>query len=408
MHRAPAPVLTEDLFAPGVLDDPYPLYERLRAEGPVHLLPALGLHLVVRHAQVLEALDDPATYSSNLVGLLYAGEDGVALLDTGGPDSGTDVLATADPPAHTAHRRIVRSTFSRRAVGELRADIEEIVEPRVRALVEAGGGDWMGSVAIPLPVLLIGRILGLPDGDADRLTAWSDAGVELLSGLADGDRMGELAVEIFGFMAYLREHLERARRESTGSLTDLVADAWADGVLSADEATSMLLQLVTAGSESTASLIGSATRLLAQDAGLQGRVRADDGLIEALVEEAVRLESPFRGHFRVTTRDTELGGVHLPEGARLMLLWGAANRDATAFGDPGSLNLDRPAARSHTSFGRGIHFCVGAHLARLEATIALRTLLAATDHVAVARDGEPAYVPSMFVRRLATLPLAVS
>ncbi|WTW93908.1 cytochrome P450 [Streptomycetaceae bacterium NBC_01309] len=406
MHRAP--VLTEDFFASSVLDDPYPLYERLRDQGPVHLLPALGLHLVVRHAQVLEALDDPATYSSNLVGLLYAGEDGVALLDTGGPDSGTDVLATADPPAHTAHRRIVQGTFSRRAVGDLRTEIEGIVAPRVRALVAAGGGDWMASVATPLPVLMIGRILGMPDDDAERLTAWSDAGVELLSGLADGDRMGELAAEIFGFMAYLREHLERARREPTGSLTDQVAQAWADGVLSGDEATSMLLQLVTAGSESTTSLIGSATRLLAEDPELQERIRADDALVDTLVEEAVRLESPFRGHFRVTTRDAELGGVHLPEGSRLMLLWGAANRDASAFPAPGDLDLARPAARSHSSFGRGIHFCIGAHLARLEATVAVRALLAATDRIALASDAEPAYVPSMFVRRLAVLPLLVS
>ncbi|MGW1996274.1 cytochrome P450 [Embleya sp. NPDC001921] len=148
--------------------------------------------------------------------------------------------------------------------------------------------------------------------------------------------------------------------------------------------------------------------MLAADARLQERVRADDALVAALVEEAVRLESPFRGHFRVTTRATELGGVHLPEGARLMLLWGAANRDAAAFPRPDTLDLDRPAAKAHTSFGRGIHFCVGAHLARLETTVALRALPAATDHIAPAPDSEPTYVPSTFVRRLAHLPLTLT
>lgn len=395
----------DDLFAPGALDDPYPLYERLRAAGPVHFVPRLGLHLVVRHAQVVEALDDPTTYSSNLVGLLYAGDDGVALLDTGGAGSGSDVLATADPPAHTAQRRLVQGTLSRRTVGGLRDDIAAIAGPRVASLAAAGGGDWMSAVATPLPVLMIGRLLGLPEEDVPRLTAWSDAGVELLSGLADGDRMAELAVEIFGFMTYLRERLEEARSTPTGSLTGFVAAAWTDGLLSADEATSMLLQLVTAGSESTTSLIGSAVRMVAADPDTQRRLRADAGLIDALVEEAVRLESPFRGHFRVTTRETTLGGVQLPAGARLMLLWGAANRDDTVFPHPDTLDLARPAPKSHLSFGRGIHFCVGAHLARLEATVAIRTLLDATSWIALPEPDGPAYVPSMFVRRLARLPL---
>lgn len=406
MHGAP--VMAEDLFAPGVLDDPYPLYERLRAHGPVHYMPQLGLHLVVRHAQVLQALDDPGTFSSNLAGILYAGEDGVALMDTGGADSGTEVLAIADPPAHATHRRIVQQTFSRGAVGDLRSDIDAILTPRVSALAAAGGGDWMAAVATPLPVLMIGRILGLPDTDADRLAAWSDAGVELLGGLADADRMAELAVEVFAFLTYLRDHLERAGHTPTGSLTDLLAAARTDGRLTADEATSMLLQLVTAGSESTTSLIGSATLILATDADLQERVRHDDALVDALVEEAVRLESPFRGHFRVATRDTELGGVHLPKGSRLMLLWGAANRDSAAFDEPDALNLTRPAPKGHTSFGRGIHYCIGAHLARLEAGLALRALLAATSHVALAPEAEPAYVPSMLVRRLTALPLTAT
>lgn len=301
----------------------------------------------------------------------------------------------------------MQGTFSRGAVRALEADVDEILAPRLRALVDAGGGDWIRAVATPLPVLMIGRVLGLPEDDADRLTGWSDSGVELLSGLAGADRMTELAADIFAFMGYLREHLESARHTPTGSLTDLVATAWRDGALSADEATSMLLQLVTAGSESTTSLIGSATRLLAADPALQSRVRADPGLIASLVEEAIRLESPFRGHFRVTTRATELGGVHLPAGARLTLVWGAANRDDDAFDRADTLDLERPAAKAHMAFGRGIHFCVGAHLARMEAAREIRALVDATENVALA-EGEPAYVPSMFVRRLARLPLVLS
>ncbi|MGV9316869.1 cytochrome P450 [Streptomyces sp. NPDC003691] len=404
-----APVTAEDLFSPAALDDPYPLYERLRATGPVHFVPSLGLHLVVRHAEVLAALDDPATYSSNLVGLLYAGEDGVSLLETGGPDGGTaDVLATADPPAHTGHRGIVRRAFGSGPVEGLREAVSALVEPRVAALVAAGGGDWMAGLATPLPTLVIGRILGLPDADADRLTAWSDAGVELLGGLAGPARTGELALEVIAFTGYLRERLDAAAAEPAGGLVDEIAAARADGRLSGDEAASLLLQLVTAGSESTTGLLGGAARLLAADPGLQDRVRAEPALLAAVVEEALRLESPFRGHFRVTTRTAELGGVRLPAGARLMLLWGAANRDPAAFDEPDRPDPGRTAVRAHTAFGRGIHFCLGARLARLEAGIALGALLDATGHIALPPGDRPSYVPSMFVRRLSRLPLALT
>ncbi|QDY75540.1 cytochrome P450 [Streptomyces qinzhouensis] len=406
---AHAPVLADDLFAPAALDDPYPLYERLRAAGPVHFLPALGLHLVVRHAEVLAALDDPATYSSHLVGLLYAGEDGVSLLAAGGPDGGgADVLATADPPAHTGHRRIVQQGFGRGRVAELRADVERLVAPRVAALVAAGGGDWMAGLATPLPVLVISRILGLPDADAGRLTAWSDAAVELLGGLAGPERTGGLALEIVAFTEYLHGRLDAAGRVPAGGLVDEIAAARADGRLSRDEAAGLLLQLVTAGSESTTSLLGSAVRMLAADPALQDRVRTEPALLEAVIEEALRLESPFRGHFRVTTRDAELGGVHLPEGARLMLLWGAANRDPGAFEGPDLLDPGRSAVRSHTAFGRGLHFCLGAHLARLEAMAALSALLDATVRIALPSGDRPSYVPSMFVRRLDRLPLLLT
>ncbi|MFE0424326.1 cytochrome P450, partial [Streptomyces sp. NPDC058953] len=375
---------------------------------PVQYLPGLGLHLVVRHAEVLDALDDPATYSSNLLGLLYTGEDGVSLLAAGSGSGSADVLATADPPAHTGHRRIVRGAFARGRVDALRETVAELVEPRVDSLVAAGGGDWMAGVAGPLPTLMISRILGLPEADADRLTAWSDAGVELLGGLAGPDRTGELAAEILAFTAYLRERLEEARHHPCGGLVDEVAEAWSGGLLDGDEAASMLLQLVTAGAESTTSLIGATARLLAADPALQRRIRDDAGLLPALVEEALRLESPFRGHFRVTTREAELGGVRLPEGARLMLLWGAANRDPAAFGTPDRLDLARPAARGHTAFGRGIHFCVGAHLARLEAVVALRALLDATGDIALRPGDRPSYVPSLFVRRPARLELVMT
>lgn len=392
-----APVASEDLFSPEALTDPYPRYERLRERGPVHLLPELGLHLVVRHEQVLQALDDPDVYSSNLVGLLVVEPNGPRVLDTTG--AAVDVLATVDPPRHSRQRAAVQPTFARSRVAELTGYIRDLLRPRVEAMVERGGGDWMAEVAAPLPVLVISRILGLPESDAEQITGWSDAAVELLSGLADAERMLRLSVEMLEFMRYLDARLTAAAARPCGGLLDALAR---DRELSQDERVQMALQLVTAGSESTTSLIGSAARMLADDPALADRLRESPDLIEPFVEETLRLESPFRGHFRVTTRDTELGGVHLPAGSRLMLLWGAVNRDPAAFASADTLDLDRPAIKSHTAFGRGIHFCIGAHLARLEAQLAVRALL---EHSPIRPPAPAEYVPSLFVRRLARLEL---
>ncbi|MFA1544252.1 cytochrome P450 [Actinomadura monticuli] len=393
-----APLITEDLFSPEALADPYPAYTRLRERGPVHLLPQLGLHLVVRHAQVLQALDDPATFSSNLAGLLTAGTAGPELMDMRG--AAVDVLATADPPVHTPQRAAVAPVFGRRNIAELTGRIQDLLLPRITALAEGGGGDWMARVAAPVPVLTISAILGLPESDAERITAWSDTAIELLSGLAGPDRLAQITIEILDFMRYLDQQLTAAAAHPRGGFLDALA---ADEALTRDEQVAMALQLVTAGSESTASLIGATAHALANDPALADRLREDPDQIAEFVEETLRLESPFRGHFRVTTRDTALGGVDLPAGSRLMLLWGAANRDPHVYPRPGALDLSRPAIRSHAAFGRGIHFCIGAHLARLETVLAVQTLLAQGPFHLTAPTQ---HVPSLMTRRLARLDLA--
>lgn len=402
-----APVVTEDLFSAAGLEDPYPVYERLRAAGSVHLLAEQELHLVLGQREVRQVLDDPATFSSNLAGVLQHQDGDVGFIDTAAAGA-VDVLATADPPVHTAQRRVLQKPFSRARIRALTDEVDVLLSPRIAELVSDRGGDWMAGVATPLPVLMIGRVLGLPAHDADRLTAWSDAAIELLSGLAPADRLADVGGRIAEFMDYLRGQLHDARRRPSGGLLDDIAAAADAGQLSEQEAVVVLVQLVTAGTESTTSLIGSAARLLATDSALQDRLRHAPALIDSFVEEALRLESPFRGHFRITTRSAELGGVSLPQGAKLMLLWGAANRDADPFPDPASLDLERPGLKSHAGFGRGIHFCLGAHLARLEATRAITGLLAGTDRVDLAPGSEPRHLPSMFVRRLARLLLAVT
>jgi cytochrome P450 len=386
-----------------VLASPYQAFDRMRAAGSVHADPALGLFFVIDHDAIREVLDNPDVYSSHLVAVLQRGEAKVRLPDSVVPD-GTDVLAIADPPAHSVHRKLVQPTFGKREVQGLREAIDREVAGRVEALVAQGGGDWMSMVASPVPVRVISGILGLPEEDADRLVRWSDMGVELLGGLADDDRLAVIYQALAEFMVYIVDHMADA---PTGLLVT-VRNAVETGQLTRDEATSMVLQLVAAGTESTTSLLGSAVRILAAGAELQSRVRRDPSLIDDLVEETLRLESPFRGHFRVATRDTTLAGTPIPAGGRLMLLWGAANRDPEQFDEPELFDLSRPSIKGHLGFGRGIHFCLGAHLARLEAQRAIGCLLERTAHVELAPEHEDRYHPSLLIRRLEKVLISVT
>ncbi|WP_438823350.1 cytochrome P450 [Nocardia cyriacigeorgica] len=168
----------------------------------------------------------------------------------------------------------------------------------------------------------------------------------------------------------------------------------------------ILVQLVGAGGESTAGLIANAARILAEHPGIQDRLRADTAAIPAFLEEVARVESPFRGHHRHITRETTLGGVTLPTGGHLLLMWGAANRDPGTFTDPDIVDVDR-SGRTTLAFGKGAHFCIGAALARMEALAAITTLLERTTGFGLVDDAPPRWVLSLMVRRLASLPLWV-
>jgi cytochrome P450 family 144 len=395
------------LFSADGLENPYPVYDRLRAEAPVSELPGTGMWLVTRHADVLDALSRPEDFSSHLAALLYLGGDGDAsLVDAGGGEGGAvDVLATTDPPEHTAHRKLVSTAFTNRKMADLEPSVREFVESRLAPALARGRLDWIDQVALPLPITVVAGVLGLPVDDTGRLQFWSDRGIELLSGFATPERLLACSRDIADFMAYLVARIAEATDSPADTVVATLGHAARDGSLTELEAASLLLQLVSAGSDSTSSLVGSSARLLAEHPDLQDSLRANPAAIPAFVEEAVRLESPFRGHFRVTARDTELGGVELAAGTRLMLLWGAANRDAAVFDRPEEIDLDRASHERHVGFGLGIHFCVGAPLARLETRVALEVLLARTRTFRPAEDAPPRHVPSLFVRRLAELQL---
>ncbi len=351
--------------------------------------------------------------------MLYAIRDD----DTEGVSEGAaaDVLATADDPEHALHRHLVATAFTTRRIAGLEPEIRRLVGRFLEPGLAVGRLEWMGSVAMPLPIAVIGGLLDVPVEDLTRLQRWSDAGVEVLGGVASPERMLECSWLIADWTAYHLAQLVAAKRALTGApngtagtgdgdgdgdgVLAVLARAATDGQITDHEAASILGQLLVAGSESTSSLMGSAAALLARDVDLQDRLRADPALIPPFVEETLRLEAPFRGHYRQVLRDTELGGVPLHCGDRLFILWSSANRDPSVFERPDEPVLDRESLRQHLSFGLGLHYCIGAPLARLEARVAIERLLASTRRfTAVA---EPDHIPNLMVRRVRALALDV-
>jgi cytochrome P450 len=255
---------------------------------------------------------------------------------------------------------------------------------------------------------VIARLIGLPSEDVPQLKRWSDAALSVLSGLNTPAQLAEQVRQVNELVAYFSARVdEAALAPSDDVLGDLVRASEGSDALTRDEIVSILAQLLTAGNETTTSLIGSALLLLLRNPHLESRIRADRTLLEPFIEEALRLETPLHGHFRLVRRDTEVAGAPLPEGSRVMLLWGAANRDGDEFPNPDAIDLARPNAKAHLGFGFGIHHCIGAALARLEARITLETLFARTSALRRVEE-KTAYVPSLLVRCLAALPVELA
>lgn len=394
-----------DLLDPRFVEDPAPLYRWLREQAPVWEVPGTGVWLVSPWDLVTEAVARTDDFSSRLTGLLVRGSAGPELFDMTDVGDATRVLATGDDPDHATHRKLVLPHLSARRVAALNDEVTALFDRLWAEGARDGRIAWAPQVADRLPLAVLARILGLPRDDVPALLPLAYRATELLAGFGDLDRLADLAAGSAELAGYLAAHYAAARRTPGDNLLgDLARKAPAHGV-DDDEAVTMLLQLVGAGGESTASLIGNAARMLAEDPPTQHALRADPTLVPAFLEEALRLHSPFRGHYRTVVRDCDLGGVPLAAGARLMLLWGAANRDPARFDNPDTVDLDRPAARNHLAFGKGLHFCVGAALARLEARTAVTGLLHRTRHFHIDPHTPPRWEPSIFVRRQAGLTL---
>ncbi|PYE17495.1 cytochrome P450 [Williamsia limnetica] len=389
------------------LDDPYPYLAHLRSHAPVHRLGDSSFFVVSSWDLIAEVLARPEDFSSNLTATMIVHPDGSTtecpVADLGSP---LHVLATADDPVHRDHRTMVMPALVARRVRALTPFIEAAAGDLWREGLRDGRIDWVQAVAQRLPMLVVTELLGLPSHDVDDLVRWAFASTMLLDGVITSDDL-EVATAAVGELAgYLSAAYSAALANPGPDILGDLARLGAAGTLDDDTAVMILIQLVAAGAESTISLLGTSVWLLGRHRDIATRLRADNTLIAPFVEEALRLESPFRGHYRHVVHDTTLDDIALPAGSHLYLAWGGANRDPHRFEDPDTIVLDPAKRPSHMAFGKGIHLCVGAALARLETRTCIEFLLDAAGEFTL-DDPTPQWTRSLLSRRLHALPLTV-
>lgn len=395
------------LFDDQHLQDPYPLYAEMHRTGPVHRIGDSGFYAVSGWDAVREAVARPGDFSSNLTAtMMYQPGGAVTEFVVGELGGVTQALATADEPAHATHRKILLPHMAAKRILGVEPLIAKTAAQLWDANVDSGGIEWMDAIANRLPMMIVGRIIGVPDSDVDKLIRWGYAATQFVEGLVTQEQMAAAGISVMELAGYITEQFQRATVQPRDDLLGDLAAKCAAGELSDFVALAMMITLFSAGGESTASLIGSAAQILAARPDVQRQVRDRPELRGAFLEEVLRYEPPFRGHYRHVVGDTELCGVELPAGSRLLLLWGAANRDPVQFDTPGEFRLDRSGSKGHITFGHGAHFCIGAALARLEANIVMGHLLERTSNVNVAETGR--WLPSLLVRRLERLRLAIN
>ena len=385
---------------PEFLADPYPTYHRLRAEDPVHQSP-LGFWVLTRYDDVSAVLRDPRFIKEPLAALVAArfGAEvprgvGLSMLDR-------------DPPDHTRLRGLVSKAFTPRVVDGLRSRIQQIVDELITRVQAAGSMDVIEEFAYPIPVNVICEMLGVPLADHERFKGWS---LDIARGLdsiwlpPDSEVPRRSAASRHAINDYFRGLIAQRRASPRGDLLSaLIAAEEAGDKLNEEELLATCILLLIAGHETTVNLIGNGVLALLRNPGELERLRATPGLITNAVEELLRYDGPVQRTARVASAPATIGGRTIAKGEMVMPFIGAADRDPSQFPDPDRLDLTR-ADNRHIAFGWGIHFCLGAPLARVEGQIAIDALVRRLPRLELMTD-EPEYRQSLTLRGLKTLPI---
>jgi cytochrome P450 len=392
-------------FLPEVHKDPYPLYHQLRSEDPVHRS-SLGFWVLTRHADVLAVLRDPRMSRdprrSERMELLRASAEVDELLSE---EEAAPSMLFVDPPDHTRLRALVSKAFTPGAVERLRPRVEAIVSELLDRVAGAGRMDVVEDLAYPLPVTVICELFGVPEADRDRFRAWSRELVRLLDPLVAADALERALQARLALRGYLRDLIATRRAQPTGDLLSaLIASEDQGSQLSESELVSMCVLLLVAGHETTVNLIANGTLALVRHPETRAGMEADAALPGSAVEELLRYDSPVQFTSRHALADLEIGGRRVRAGETVIAVLGAANRDPAQFPDPDRLDLTR-APNRHIAFGGGIHFCLGAPLARVEARIAISAMLERLPGMELGPE-PPVRRDTVTLRGLSSLPVS--
>ena len=380
-----------DPLDPAVIADPYPWYRTLHRGGPVHYSPKRDVWILSRYEHVRTAARAHDALSS---------AEGVTRFRTRLP-----MMLTMDRPGHTRLRRLAARDFTHATLDRWRPAIAEMTSSAFDRMLAAGSCDAVAELASPLPVAAIARVLGVPPEDVPAFRRWSDGIVEGFGVAPDAAPIrtsARVLASALKLQGYLAAQVAERRAQPGDDLLSRLVNAEHER-LSDDELFWFALLLLVAGNETTTNLIGTMLLSLARHPEEYRRLQADPELVPAAVEESLRYVSPIQGFYRTAASDYEVDDVTIPAGARVLLLFGAANRDPRQYADPDRFAIERNPT-DHLAFGLGIHFCLGAHLARLEASIVLGELLDRS--VSIELAGEPAWNGNPTLRGLARLPLS--
>ncbi|MBV9141166.1 MAG: cytochrome P450 [Pseudonocardiales bacterium] len=385
-------------------EDPHLFYRAARAR-PVAFSPSIGAYLVARYADLKTVLDDPDTFSSTAaLPLIYDNPPEVVAELTAGHVVETRMIVNDDEPLHRPTRQVFDAGFTGARVRAL----VPLMRQRAHELIDgftAPCTDLVAEYAVPFAQTVINTAIGFPAEDAEQIQVWTQDFTLLLNPLAPVDGKVPAARRMADYTRYIQALIDDHR---THPRDDLISDVvhGANGLpgLSDDRIHNIIRGVRIAGFDTTRDAITATVLLMLTNPDVRSRIQADPArIIPKVTEEALRRDAPHRGLFRITTRDTELGGALVPKGALLLLLFGSGNRDETTFPNPDSVDLDRPNVRAHLAFGRGLHACSGAPLARTEIRIALETLLQRLPGLRLVPDYQPTYIASYFFRGLESL-----
>lgn len=404
MSATPDELLVSLFTDPEVRADPYPVYRRLREVAPVHRSEVLPLWVVTTFDGCGAVLRDPRFGKSDEAQRIFGSADDAAEREV--PIISRHSMLRANPPDHTRLRGLVAREFTPRRVAEMRPAIEVMVDEIIDGLAAGGGGDVMDVLAFPLPVRVIGELLGIPASDRDQFRTLVRDAAAALEPMTSRDVVmrAERASEVMN--AYFRELIAARRsRPSTDLISALIGLRDDGDRLSEDELVATIVLLFAAGFETTTNLVGNGLAALLAHPGEMERLRAEPALMPNAVEEMLRFESSVQLDARTALVDADVGGIEVSAGEVVLTLLGAANRDPARYPEPDRFDVAR-TGHQHLAFAAGIHFCLGAPLARLEGEVVFERLLCRFSQIEA--DGVWRWRPSLTLRGLESLEVVVS